>query len=82
MLEKVDECQQLTNHQKLISISDLISSASFQNLKSLGYTKLSIQYGKSCEAYNETMKIQIVGYDYKSSLNQRYLESDLIISHA
>ncbi|CAG8803560.1 14941_t:CDS:2 [Cetraspora pellucida] len=31
---------------------------------------------------NVQNKIQIVGYDYKSSLDQDMLESDLIISHA
>ncbi|CAG8486006.1 Glycosyltransferase Family 1 protein [Gigaspora rosea] len=70
-------------------ISLLTSSPSLQILKSLGYTKLNIQYGKSRESYNEAMKvsnipneIQIIGYDYKTSLDQDMSESDLIISHA
>ncbi|KAF0482064.1 glycosyl transferase [Gigaspora margarita] len=70
-------------------ISLLTSSPSLQILKSLGYTKLNIQYGKSRETYNEAMKIcnipneiQIIGYDYKTSLDQDMSESDLIISHA
>ncbi|CAG8571520.1 215_t:CDS:2, partial [Scutellospora calospora] len=32
--------------------------------------------------YDDQNEIQIIGYDYKSSLNQDMLESDLIISHA
>ena len=73
-------------------IIKLITSISYlQLLKSQGFTKLIVQYGKSQKVFNDAIEtrenhqindIEIIGFDYKSSLYEEMKKADLIISHA
>ncbi|CAI2166002.1 18834_t:CDS:2 [Funneliformis geosporum] len=72
-------------------IVNLISSIPcLKLLKSQGFAKLIVQYGKSQNAFNDAIQtrnnqineIEIIGYDYKPSLSEDMKNADLIISHA
>ncbi|CAG8562855.1 14905_t:CDS:2 [Funneliformis mosseae] len=72
-------------------IVQLITSTScLQLLNSQGFTKLIVQYGKSQNAFNDsiqtrknrTNEIDIIGYDFKPSLSEDMKNADLIICHA
>ncbi|CAG8700404.1 11778_t:CDS:2 [Acaulospora morrowiae] len=75
-----------TGFDKLISL--VTSSLFLKALYSKGYKRLKIQCGTSIKIYNEAIQciqdieMEIVGYDFKSSLKQDMIDSDLIISHA
>ncbi|PVU88800.1 hypothetical protein BB561_005690 [Smittium simulii] len=50
----------------------------------LGYSRLVVQYGKSCAQFTATNSVNfsVSGFDYKSSLDSYYDSAELVISHA
>ncbi|GAX17329.1 beta-1,4-N-acetylglucosaminyltransferase [Fistulifera solaris] len=55
-----------------------------QSMANLGYYRLVIQYGKGLRPSTISTKyeIEMICYDFKSSLQEDILQADLILSHA
>jgi beta-1,4-N-acetylglucosaminyltransferase len=62
----------------------MTADQALQSMANLGYHRLLIQYGKGLRPSNISTKygMEMICYDFKSSLQEDMLQADLILSHA
>ncbi|KAK9766999.1 N-acetylglucosaminyldiphosphodolichol N-acetylglucosaminyltransferase catalytic subunit alg13 [Basidiobolus ranarum] len=66
-------------------ISKVVTSEFTQELEKLGYSSLIVQYGSSSQVFPKELpngKLEISGYDYKSTIQLDLEKAHLVISHA
>ena len=79
-----------TGFDKLIET--VLSNESLEILRSKGFNKLIVQYGKSKNTFQNSLlknrennskdEFQIIGYDYKPSIHHDMKNANLIICHS